>query len=267
VGVKRRNTWTEAEIQFLRDNYRKLSFAEIGKQIGKKASTVKSAAPRYGVSVSRRWADQEIEMVKLLYSDTKASEIAEKLDRGISQVYRMAQRLGLQKSEEFLISEASGRLTKNNNNRGEPTRFRKGHRSWNKGKKIGSHPNSVTTQFKKGQRPHNWVPVGTEVMATIGYLKVKIAEPNVWEFSHHKLWREYNGEIPEDFNVCFKDRDRTHVVIENLELISREEWMERYTLHNYPEPLRGLIHQLGGMKRRLRKYAEKQNRRPAESAL
>jgi len=42
--------------------------------------------------------------------------------------------------------------------------------------------------FKKGQRPTNWKPVGSEITDADGYIKVKTAEPNTWAFKHHLVW-------------------------------------------------------------------------------
>ena len=48
---------------------------------------------------------------------------------------------------------------------------------------------------------------GTEVMTTDGYLKIKIAEPNVWRFKHIIEWEKYHGEVPEGMLISFKDGD------------------------------------------------------------
>jgi hypothetical protein len=49
---------------------------------------------------------------------------------------------------------------------------------------------SPNTEFKQGSLPGNtWVPVGTEAEMKGGYVKVKIAEPNVWRLrTQQRLW-------------------------------------------------------------------------------
>ena len=79
------------------------------------------------------------------------------------------------------------------------------------------------TMFKKGNKPHNMVPVGTIAKTTDGYYKIKVADPNIWEFCHIKTWKEANGEIPEGMMVSFKDGDHSHWNIENLMLITMQE--------------------------------------------
>lgn len=82
-------------------------------------------------------------------------------------------------------------------------------------------------------------------MATIGYLKTKIAEPNKWQFTHRLRWEEAHGCIPKGMMLVFKTADRMNCDPSNLELITRPEHMRRHTLHNYPKEITQLI-QLGG---------------------
>ena len=101
--------------------------------------------------------------------------------------------------------------------------FEKGHIPANKGKKGYCAPGSEKGWFKKGQIPHNHVPVGTEVMTTDGYLKIKIAEPKQWRFKHIMEWEKYNGKVPEGCMISFKDGDHYNCSIENLMCITKAE--------------------------------------------
>ena len=101
--------------------------------------------------------------------------------------------------------------------------FEKGHIPANKGKKGYCAPGSEKGWFKKGQIPHNHVPVGTEVMTTDGYLKIKIAEPKQWRFKHIMEWEKYNGKVPEGCMISFKDGDHYNCNIENLMCITKAE--------------------------------------------
>lgn len=103
---------------------------------------------------------------------------------------------------------------------GYDARFKKGQVSHNKGKHIKVTGRMAETQFKKGCRPHNTKPVGTE-RNLIGYTEVKVAEPNVWKFKHHIVWEQHNGPIPEGYMVCFKDGDPLNVEIDNLALLDK----------------------------------------------
>lgn len=119
------------------------------------------------------------------------------------------------------------------------------------------------TQFKKGQHPHTWRPIGAERYSKEGYLQRKVSDtgypPRDWVAVHNLLWIEKQGPIPAGHAVAFKDGDKTHIAEENLELISRAELMRRNTIHRYPEELRDTIMLLGAVKRKVRENAEKHN--------
>lgn len=109
--------------------------------------------------------------------------------------------------------------------------FPKGHVPWNKGLK-GIDIGGKETQFKKGDMPPNYQPVGTERVTVDGYIEVKVADPNVWEGKHRIIWQEHNGPIPDGFVVIFGDGDKTNFNIDNLVLVSRAQLlkMNQYNL-------------------------------------
>jgi len=92
--------------------------------------------------------------------------------------------------------------------------------------------------------PPNHVPVGTErIDNKDGYVKVKIAEPNVWQLKARIVWESINGEIPPSHIIRFIDGDRLNVTIENLEMISRQE-LCRLNKNGYsttPEELKPIV--------------------------
>ena len=102
-------------------------------------------------------------------------------------------------------------------------RFQKGCVPANKGKKGWYAPGSEKAWFRKGNVPHNKVSVGTEIMATMGYIKVKVAEPDVWKFKHIMEWEKHNGRVPDGCVITFKDGDHRNCSIENLMCISFRE--------------------------------------------
>jgi hypothetical protein len=253
-------TWTESDITFLRENYKKLSYAEIATAIGKTASMVKSQASNLKITTSRQWTDAQRSTLRELYPDTKSETIAALIGKRVHSVYGMAKKLGLKKSEAFYGRKECGRLTKMNNTRGAPTRFKKGMTSWNKGKKIGSHPNSANTQFKKGHRPLNALSVGAEVVSTVGYRKLKIAEPDVWVYVHRRNWEEAHGPIPPGRMIRFKDGDRLNCDLSNLELETRSEHVLRFSKHKFPPEIVPAMAALADLKREIAN-AEKQTDR------
>jgi hypothetical protein len=106
--------------------------------------------------------------------------------------------------------------------------IQKGNVPFNKGMKMPPHvyEKAKHTMFKKGQVPHNTVPVGTEVVTDDGYIKVKTAEPNKWRFKHRLVWQQYRGEIPKGMVICFKDGNPLNTDIGNLAMLDRREHLE-----------------------------------------
>lgn len=84
-------------------------------------------------------------------------------------------------------------------------------------------PGSEKTWFKKGHRPHNWKPVGSERVNSDGYIEVKIAEPRTWAFKHKLVYEEHFGPIPEGSVIRFLDGNRLNCSPDNLVLLTKAE--------------------------------------------
>ena len=128
-------------------------------------------------------------------------------------------------NEHFGVHLAVGQIKAACKNRkltnGLNGQFVSGRTAHNKGKKgVGGWP---PTQFRKGHRPHNWQPVGSERVNGDGYVDVKIAEPNKWRGKHLLLWEERHGQLPKGFAVIFADGNRRNFAQENLVKVSRRE--------------------------------------------
>lgn len=210
------------------------------------------ALERARVKISRRkssrryWTNREMELLSALYPDHPGSAVAERLDRPLSAVHAKAKAMGIKKSDAFLNGPHSGRL---DGLRGAASRFQKGGRSWNKDKPMPSTGRSSETQFSKGAMPHNHLPVGSEVMSTDGYLKIKVAEPNTWEWTHRRNWEAEHGAIPDGMVLVFKTADRMDCSVENLELITRQELMGRNTIQRFPPELKQTMRLLSKLNR------------------
>ena len=254
-------SWTDRDIQYLKENYPAGDVRMIADHLGRTVSAVKSKVKVLGLKKLRKRTEWTPEMLKTLkdkYPDVQTETIAKELELSLTAVYQKANSLGLYKSAEFYESGLSGRLSKNNCNRGKGTRFKKGHIPFNKGKKMKIAGRMSETFFKPGHRPQNAVPVGTEVVSSDGYLKVKVAEPNEWKYKHRLVWENENGSIAKGMALIFKDGNRMNCSIENLELLTRSELMRRNTIHRYPRELRDAIRSVGKLRKEIRN-AEEQN--------
>ena len=116
------------------------------------------------------------------------------------------------------------------------------------------------TQFKPGRRPHTWRPIGSERTSPDGYKQRKVSDtgypPRDWIGLHCLLWREHHGDIPAGHIVVFRDRNKQHIHIGNLELISRAEHCRRNSIHNYPPELKDAMRALGKLKRTINRATE-----------
>lgn len=164
---------------------------------------------RRGVPVERpsELYPKEIkDFIEAHYKGTGPKDMAELLNRTFNTKYKHSQ-IKCYYANHKLNSGLSGR-------------FQKGYIPHNKGKKgIRLSP---ATEFKKGHRPHNWRPVGTERVVD-GYVQTKVEEPNKWESKHKLLWENAHGPIPKNHVVIFGDRDRRNFDLDNLILVSRAQ--------------------------------------------
>lgn len=98
-------------------------------------------------------------------------------------------------------------------------RIEKGATPWNKGKT--GYMGANATSFKKGDRPKNHRPVGSERITVDGYVEVKTAEPKTWQLKHILVWESLNGKLPDSHVIRLLDGDKTNCDISNLLCISR----------------------------------------------
>jgi phage protein len=152
-----------------------------------------------------------------------------------NQQGKTAQEIANEMNEIFGLSltvqQVKSYRSNNNLTSGLTGRFEKGRILFNKGKKFPNRPRN-SGQFKKGNKPPNYLPVGTINFTTDGYPKEKIADPNKWVLKHRKVWEDNFGPIPEGYSVCFLDGDKSNYEISNLILLSNEE-LARMNQNNY----------------------------------
>ena len=221
------------------------------------------------------WSSEERQHLAVLYPPRSTAEVAKILGRTVEGVNGMAAKMKLHKTPEYI--KAHCRLPKGSI-AGRLHRYTKGHVPANKGVRRPGYAagRMRDTQFKKGQQPHNTVPVGTILVDHDGYVRIKIRErragergwhPRVWPPVHRLTWELRTGKrVPKGKLVVFKDGDRFNCVFENLELISRAEHARRNVMWNrYPRELALAIQMNGVLKRRIRsnQNGKEQNQRSA----
>lgn len=207
------------------------------------------------------WTESEVSLLKIHYSNMRTEELAKLIGCTLNCVYHKAFQIGLRKSPVFMASCASGRLMPGGEV-GKHTRFKPGQPSHNKGKKFPARGRAIDTQFKPGSTPPNILPIGSERFSKDGYLQRKITEtgyrPRDWVAVHDLIWIAQHGPIPEGHVVVFRNKKRTDIRLDNLEMISRAELMQRNSIHRYPEPVKEVIRLSGKLNRTIRRLCEKQ---------
>lgn len=207
----------------------------------------------------RPWKKRERAKVLRLYPDMDTKQLAAVMNRSITSIYQQTQTAGVSKSVAYTVRKKAmerERLTKG----GLAYRFGKGHVPANAGlRRPGYAPGRMaSTQFKKGQLPRNWVPIGSHRYSKEGYLCRKMTDtgypPRDWVAVHLLLWIEAHGPVPPKHAVCFMDKDRTHISLDNLELVSRADLMRRNSFRtNYPKEIQDLVTLRGALNRQINK--------------
>lgn len=210
------------------------------------------------------WTEQQVDEIRRRYPHEKTDQIAADLGLPVARIYSKAAWMGLAKTPEYLASPDAQRLRRGDNV-GAACRFQKGHVPANKGIKGISYPGMEATQFKKGQKPHTWKPIGTERLSQEGYLQRKMADTGCTRRDyvpvHHLIWKEAGRDIPEGFRLSFKDKNKANITLENLELVSYAEMMKRNSFHNnYPKEVAQLIQLRGAVQRQINKRSKQDER-------
>ena len=136
----------------------------------------------------------------------------------VSALISLCDRHGLHNGRDTRILP-DGRLL------GLETRFKKGIIPWNKGLK-GVVTGGKETQFKKGNKPANWRPLGSERISKDGYVEVKVADGRLnknWKAKHIVIWEEHNGPVPPGHVIIFGDGNNRNFDPGNLLCVSRAQ--------------------------------------------
>lgn len=213
------------------------------------------------------WTISEDRILIERYANTATSELLELLPgRKIGMIYQHARILGLKKSDEFLKSEAAGRIQKGGLTPGQVrNQFKKGHKPWNAGidyKAVLSNEaieGMAKTQFKKGARPVTAHAPGTifPIKDSKGkeYLFISMEGRSYMPY-HVYLWIEVHGPVPKGCVIRFKDGNQFNCVLENLLCLTRSENMKMNSYHRYGKEIAGLIQLRGALTRQINKLSK-----------
>jgi len=225
--------YTPEHIQFLKKNIKGRSFEDITKLFNKRfrmsitENGIKAVAGRHGLKSEYRsgWPgwnkifyEKHIKFLKECVPGRYYSETAKLFNR----------RFGLSLTPEQL-SSACARFGISSGLTGY---FPKGNVPFNKGKKGYCAPGSEKGWFKKGHRPTDWRPVGSERVTVDSYVEVKVSDISTpdaktkqknWKMKHVVVWEAANGPVPKGHIVIFLDGNKQNFTLKNLMMVSRQE--------------------------------------------
>jgi hypothetical protein len=138
------------------------------------------------------------------------------------------QHFGLRGKKKLTLGQMKSFVGNHKLRNGRDCQFRPGQAPPNKGRKGYCPPGSEKGWFKKGQRPWDWKPVGTERINRDGYVEVRIRNPSGkprknWKAKHRAIWEKAHGKIPKGHVIIFADGDKLNMSLDNLLLVTRSE--------------------------------------------
>ncbi|AUJ23138.1 HNH endonuclease [Virgibacillus dokdonensis] len=106
-------------------------------------------------------------------------------------------------------------------------RFEKGNVPVNKGTKGLYNVGGNKTSFKKGQKAHNYKPVGSERIDRDGYVLIKVSDDGPWQkrwrHKHKILWEKANGPVSPGHKLLFADQNKQNIKLDNLILVTEKQ--------------------------------------------
>lgn len=215
--------YTEQQLDFLRDHYKAMLVPDLTEKfnstfgLNKTPGQIKSTLKNYKIRSGRPrcstpgayrvFTKSQAEFIRSNYPKFTRKELTKKVNEAFN----------INVTEKQVCSFVKNHKIKS----GRTGQFQKGNKGWNTGTKGLTKAN--TGSFKKKHHPANKMKVGSERVNTDGYIDIKIAEPDVWKAKSKIIWEQYNGAIPQDHILRFKDGNKLNCNIENLELLNRRE--------------------------------------------
>ena len=241
---------TEEQQKYIKDNYNKLSISKMYKHLKIDKARISRFLKEnnlFGLRPKNVWKDTEIDFLKTNIKKHSIKAIAKLMKKSSVSVSKKLHELGY---SEFLKQ------------REKESFFKKGSIPFSKGKKQTDYasPEAIERmkkgQFKNGHKPHNTNEIGYETFRSdkSGRNYIFIKTETGMRLKQVHIWEQANGKVPKGHKVVFKDGNTMNCNIDNLELLSNAQLLERNSLNNYPKDIIEIIRIKSKINKQIRNY-------------
>ena len=105
--------WTDREIAFLRNHYKKMSLIDIAAAMGRGCNSVNIKANRLGLKKAKVWTSQEKEQLRKIYYERSINDLTHIFSRSRDSVKRQVRKMALPRKEPLWTNVEIKYLTKN----------------------------------------------------------------------------------------------------------------------------------------------------------
>lgn len=234
---------------YIQKNYTKKSIPDIAKHLGYGRAMVGNYMRRNNLKMSKAQmialrskkmtgrttftADQDA-FIKDNYLTMPVKTIGRHIGKSYTGIMYRLKNMGLEIPRHIVEARA------------EQSRFKMGHLSHNKGKRLEDFmsPEGIekfkSTSFKPGHTPSNSKYDGHQRITKDGYIEVRVCKGN-YQLKQRLVWQQNNGPIPKGHVVTFKDGNKQNTALSNLKLITMKQNMLNNSLCQYPVQLQQTI--------------------------
>lgn len=233
--------FTEAQQQFLKNNYLKMTNKQLAAALDLKQTVVRNQLYKMGCKKYevQYWTNEQIAFVKKNYKKIGDTEIAEIFNKKYNKIGGWSKK-HIEKKRRYLklkrVAADRDQIRKRNKKRG----------CWQNAWSYSSA---------------NQVPIGEKRIVFNGntpYLKIKTK--NGFESFARYLWKQKKGKIPKGKKVRIMQEDRINFTIDNLKLVSSAENALLNSINRTPAELKSLAALQKQLKNTIIKKSRDENR-------
>lgn len=215
--------YSKEEVNFILKNYKGISSKDLAQRFNTQFDDNVTPYQMYSFKKARKLRSGYRRPANVLFTNDQ-EQFIQRHYKGISS-RELTILINNEFGTNFKMSQIQAYKKRKRLRSGYNTQFQKGQEPANKGLKWDDYlpkekqEKALKTTFKKGTRPKNYRPVGSERITKDGYIEIKIQDPDVWETKHRIIWEKVHGPIPEGYRLMFLDGNRKNCKIDNLKLV------------------------------------------------